>query len=196
MNQPLPGGAQWVQRTTPEEVIKRTLGHRIDQRGKTKLTWNRGDIEQAPQDRIVGDVNLSLPYIRIGTDRHGMYFYIQNARIYKSNGVETTLKDIFGTVSDASYLAISQAYDSFIASAVVRDPALCKICKTYRAESYEDFAKHTFNEHPASVLEQIKEDAVPVAAPAAQEVFSCCGRTFKDKRGLGAHQRFGKCKRV
>jgi hypothetical protein len=209
----LPGGANWAGGyTSPEEVAKKVLADREAINARTKLTWNPDRPPLAPIDRVVGEVvlvdkennryevrgvNMSLPYMRVGTDVKGRYYYIQNARVFTSNGTETELETIQRTENPEIFDFIKQAYDVFIKDAAKRDDALCKICVKYRSRNHEDYLRHMVSEHPDHVSKYLGgPEPAPVSVPAvafqtpAQDGLSCCGKTFKDKRGLVGHTRF------
>lgn len=198
MAQALPGGAKWVERTTPEMMIEKMLAERREIRAKTRLTWNPERPPQAPLDRVVGDVNLSLPYMKITTEKPGLYFYIQNSRLYRSNGREVSFATIKNEVSPATLSYLLTAFDNFVADSIKRDPSVCKICKTFRADSYEDYSRHMVNVHPDQIMAQIEERPEVETAKTPEEFFektedqfACCGKTFKNRTGLSAHKRFG-----
>lgn len=182
-----------MERTTPEMVIEKMMAERRKLDRETKLTWNPSKPPSAPLDRVVGDVNLSLPYMKIVGERPGLYFFIQNAKYFRSNGKETTIEEIKKEVSDVTLHYIMEAYKIFMKDARERDPAICTICLKFRADSYEDYATHQIQEHPSAVAEKlgVAEEPAPVKLEEKPAGLTCCGKTFKDKRALGAHQRFG-----
>lgn len=212
----LPGGANWAGGyTSPEEIAAKVLADVRAADAKMKLTWNPERPPMAPQDRIAGKlvcvdkerniwevqgVNLSLPYIRIGTETRGRHYFIQNASIYKSNGDETTLEEVYRVESPEIAAAVAESFDTFIRDAAKRDDALCKICVKYRSRDHEDYLRHMVQEHPDHVMKNMvfPEAAEPEPAPEAAsqatpvDPLVCCGKKFKDARGVGAHQRFGK----
>lgn len=216
----LPGGAQWAGGyQSPEMVAKRMLAERDAINAKTKLTWNPDKPPNAPLDRVIGEVvlvdkernlyevhgvNLSLPYMRVGTAQPGKYYYIQNAKLFKTNGVETSLEEIAQIeANDPIFVKnLMNSFDTFIKDAARRDDALCKVCVQYRAKDHDDYMRHMVAAHADQVLKMVVPDepalqpvavAPPIIAPspATGSPFSCCGKTFKDKRALGAHERFG-----
>lgn len=194
----LPGGAKWVERTTPEAVIEKMMAERRKLDRETRLTWNPNKPPMAPLDRMIGDVNLSLAYIKIPGERPGQNFYIQNARFFRSNGRETTIEEIRAEgVSDITIHYLLEAYKNFMKDAQQRDPALCTLCGTFRAESYDDYTTHIIQKHPASTMERL--DSTPADEPAPVKIeekkeaepLTCCGKSFKNAQAVRAHQRFG-----
>lgn len=183
-----------MERTTPEMMIEKMLAERREIRAKTRLTWNPEKPPLAPLDRVVGEVNLSLPYIKITSEKPGLYFFIQNSRLYRSNGTETTFKEVQKEVSPVTLGALLAAFDRFVEDSIRRDPSVCKICKTYRADSYDDYSRHMVNVHPDQIMAQI-EPATPAAQVTPPEItedpFACCGKTFKNRAAVSAHKRFG-----
>jgi hypothetical protein len=179
---------------------------------RMKLTWNPDRAPMAPLDRYVGKlvevdrerniyridgVNLSLPYMMIGTYVKGRHYYIQNARLFKPNGDETTMEEIRAIEPVEISEVVERAYATFMADALKRDDALCKHCRTYRSKDHEDYLSHVMVYHPEQAIKFIQ---APEPAPAVEfqtptasvDPLVCCGKKFKDVRGVGAHQRFGK----
>ena len=192
----LPGGAQWLGYTAPEEIAKNMLAERKMLNAKMKLTWNPSAPPLTPLDRIVGEVNLSLPYIRVGSEQPGRHYFIQNANLYLSNGSPTTLDEIGQIEGEGSftYVYVTRALESFLEEAITKDPSLCKMCRSFRAPSPDDYMQHMFSEHPAQAMKVVGlvETGRPEPEADATEAFECeCGKSFDKKQGLVAHKRFG-----
>lgn len=209
----LPGGATWAgEYQSPEAIAKKMFAERDLINAKTKLTWNPDGPARYSTDRMVGEVNLSAPYIRIGTTSPGRYYYIQNAGIFLTNGKRTSMKEIEALEDhDPVLLAnIKKSLEVFLNEAAKRDDALCKICVSYRAKDHEDYLKHILEMHPdhAAVvagISSVQEPSsskvgAPEPSPAVPTTFSCgnagCGtKTFPSETALGTHKRFSKLHR-
>jgi hypothetical protein len=185
-----------------KDIAKKMLAERQAINLRTKLTWNKDDEERLYSTHaMIGQVNLSAPYIKIGTYQYGKFYYIQNCQFYWGNGQPATLEEIktYEEGVNSVYApgvidSLLKAEEVFLADAAKRDDALCKICIHYRSKNHEDYLRHIMSEHPAHAMKLAGiEPEGKVSEPAPSKVgIECCGRTFKDYRALGAHKRFSK----
>ena len=197
----LPGGTQWAgEYTPPSEIIKKTLSEREEVNKRTKLTWSSEDERQFPTDRMVGQVNLAKPYMKIGTRTPGRWYYLQNMGLFSANGTPTSMDEISIVEShDPELLDIlTKANETFIKDAASRDDAICKICFHYRSGNHEDYLRHVIQNHPQHALKvagiepaPVKEEpVVEVAASGSVPRCERCNQSFKDNRGLRGHNKF------
>lgn len=191
-----PQGTNWsgemlgrkLERMTPESAADQMLQEKYRLNRNTRLTWNRGEVplDKPDEGRFVGEVCLSLPYVFV--DRR---YYIQNCRIFKSNGTETSLDNIFKEVDGAAYLRVDEAYKEHLKQAVLHDPQLCKGCKLFRAPSPDAMLRHMITDHPEIVAKMAGIEEKQEAPPADDEVkpwCETCDRTFKNAGGLTLHR--------
>ena len=199
----------WKPEKTEEDVLRQRI----------KLTWTDDAKPGVPDDKMVGEVNLYLPYFNY----RGVYI-IQNAKVFLSNGEPTNLEYIRTATTDTCemcrqdgeswrnikprekcclYADVARGLDTFRRDAASRDPLLCKVCLSYVARNIEDYADHRENTHPIRKAESNPPgdpDPGPVPepepAPAPEPVpsLTCCGRAFVNATGLSAHQRSPKHK--
>jgi hypothetical protein len=203
----LPHGVEPVQRTTPKDAIDRMLEEDRKFSARIKLTWNPDKPPGVPDDKMVGEVNLYLPYAYI----RRMY-YIQNARIYRSNGEPTNMEFVRlhgeGTcglcLADGEswrrlpkgevccvYAEVANAMDVFMRDAMSRDPLLCKVPSCgYVAKGVDAYADHKLW-HATEAAKKVDEPVAKVVE-APVEFFvadlSCCGQEFKNEHGLKIHK--------
>ncbi len=188
-----PAGTTWsgemlgrkLERMTPEAAAEAMLAEKHRLNRNTRLTWNKGEtpLDNPDNGKFVGEVCLSLPYVFV--DRK---FYIQNCRVFRSNGTEISMEQLFKEVDGALYLRVDAAYQEHLAQAVVHDPQLCKSCKLFRAKTPDDMLRHLISDHPDLVA---KMAGIEEQAPADDEVkpwCETCNRTFKNPGGLNLHR--------
>src|ERR1700687_599996 len=108
---------------------------------------------------MVGEVNLYLPYMSLQKR-----YYVQNAKVFESNGEPTSLEYIRMTangvcqfcLADALawttlkkgnvcciYAEVARAIDTFMKDAMKRDPLLCRVAICgHVAQNVDDYADH------------------------------------------------------
>jgi len=197
----LPAGVQPVQRTTPKDAIEVMMAEDRALRARIKLTWNDATKLGVPDDRMVGEVNLYLPYMKLVNK-----YYIQNAKVFLSNGEPTSLE--FIAVTDPNnFPMVRDALETFRQDAAARDPLLCKVCRQYVARNIEDYADHRESAHADVVAAKlgvqiadepefvgVKEirlgvEPEPESVPEPAPQYTCCGRQFKNALGIKIHQK-------
>jgi hypothetical protein len=200
----LPHGVEPVQRTTPKDAIDRMLEEDRKFSARIKLTWNPDKPPGVPDDKMVGEVNLYLPYAYI----RRMY-YIQNARIYRSNGEPTNMEFVRlhgeGTcglcLADGEswrrlpkgevccvYAEVANAMDVFMRDAMSRDPLLCKVPSCgYVAKGVDAYADHKVW-HTTVVKADPEPTPAPEPEPEPEPSLLCCGQEFKNEHGLKIHK--------
>lgn len=185
-------------RQTPEHMAGKTLAEKRSLNERTRLSWNPNKVPLRGQGKFVGGtenakgehqggVCLSLPYTLV--DRK---YYIQNCRVFKTNGDEVTLEQVFEWENGSPlYLRVKEALVNYLSQAVEHDAQLCKHCRTFRAETMEGLMQHTFEQHPEIVAKMagisIPE---PVSTPAPTQANHCvpCNKSFKNAGGLNLHR--------
>jgi hypothetical protein len=190
--------------TAPSEIAKKIYAERESINSRTKLTWNKADgAKYYSTDKMLGEINLSAPYMRIGTRTNGKFYWIQNCNFYLGNGTPTTIEAIEAIeAKDPIYGpelmdTLYKAEEVFLKDASKRDDALCKICVHYRSKNHEDYLRHIMNEHPdhamkvAGILPEQKPEPVAVPVVTGHQC-SDCGKSFDTERALGTHKRFSK----
>lgn len=201
----VPQGVETVQRTTPKDAIEKMLEEDRKFSARIKLTWNPNKPPGVPNDKMVGEVNLYLPYMSMRKR-----YFVQNAKVFLSNGEPTALEFIrLGTqdscqfcVADGEswrrrpsgdvcclYAEVAKALDVFMADAIKRDPLLCKNkgCG-FVAGNVDDYADHRM----ICGQEQLVATAVdPVAGQPHDDPTACtsCPKSFRSMHGLLVHTR-------
>ena len=194
-----PAGTNWsgemlgrgLERQTPEMAAAAMLAEKNKLNRNTRLSWNKGEIplDKPTEGRYVGEVCLSLPYVFV--DRR---YYIQNCRIFRSNGTEITLEDAFKELDGKAYIRLTEAYEEHLRRAVIHDPSLCKHCKKYRTTGTEDMLQHLVNDDPEIVSGRVRQAPVVEAETTVSVTDKIapwcepCYRTFKNDIVLRLHR--------
>jgi len=186
-----PAGTEWsgeplgrnLQRQTPEQMASKMLAEKRSLNERTRLSWNHDKTPILGEGKFVGDVCLSLPYVNIERK-----YIIQNCRIFRTNGEELSLEQLFEAEADKGlYLRVSKAYEQHLKEAKVHDPGLCKHCSKFRSDSLETMMQHIVDEHPDVLAKMAGVDVAPktdTEAPWCQS----CDKTFKNESGLRLHR--------
>jgi hypothetical protein len=200
----VPQGAETVQRTSPNDAIDKMLEEDRRMSARIKLTWSSNKPPGVPNDRMVGEVNLYLPYLNFRKK-----YIVQNAKIYLSNGEPTNLEYIRLATSDACqfcvadgdswrrrvagdtcclYAEVANGYDVYMRDAIKRDPLLCKRpgCGNV-AVNVDDYSDH--REICGRVIQEPATVSVGVK-PTDDGPISCdlCGRVTKSMFGMKLHK--------
>lgn len=205
----IPAGVETVERTNTKDAIDRMLEEDRKFSARIKLTWNPDKPPGVPNDKMVGEVNLYLPYMSLRRK-----YYVQNAKIYLSNGEPTNLEYIRLGSGDAcqfcladadswrnrqkgdvccAYAEAAMAMDVFMADAITRDPLLCKNkgCG-HVSRNVDGYADHratcAAGVQPVASVEAAENAGV---APMAVKKPMCpyCDKRFKNDLGLKIHLR-------
>lgn len=208
---PGPHGTVWtgdmlgrdLARQTPESTASKMLAEKRNLNERTKLSWDPKKFPVKGEAKFVGGtvddegnhtggVCLSLPYVLI--DRK---YYIQNCRIFKTNGQELTLQSVYDLENGSPlYLRVADAFQIHLDQAVVHDPNLCKHCRQFQAKDAEDMLQHIIDIHPDVVARMAGISVEPAADEARVEggtdkvapYCETCDRTFKNAGGLRLHR--------
>jgi hypothetical protein len=184
-------------------MASKSLAEKRSLNERTRLSWNPTKVPLKGQGKFVGGtedargehkggVCLSLPYVLV--DRK---YYVQNCRVFKTNGDEVTLQSVFDAENGSPlYLRVKEALTNHLDQAVAHDPQLCKTCMQFRAATMEELMRHTFEAHPEVVARMAGitiPDAPAVPQPKAPEntqAHSCepCQKSFKNAGGLNLHR--------
>lgn len=189
-----PAGTDWsgeplgrtLNRQTPEQMASKMLAEKRSLNERTRLSWDPNKVPIKGDGRFVGQVCLSLPYVIVDKK-----YYVQNCRLFKSNGEEVTLEQIFELENGGSlYLRIKEVLDNHLKDALAHDPQLCKYCKKQRFDTTEAFMQHVVDEHPdvIATMAGVKLDAPAAETDIQAPWCQACDRTFKTAGGLRLHR--------
>lgn len=204
-----PAGTEWSgemlgrkdTRQTPDQVANTMLAEKRDLNARTRLSWDPNKVPIRGEGKFVGGttnektgeheggVCLSLPYVNV--ERR---YYVQNCRIFKLNGDEVTLKQVFDLENgSALYLRVEEVLKNHQDLALAHDPALCRHCLKFRAAELDEMMQHTIDEHPDVIAKMagVKVEAESPKTEAKDTVSpwcESCDRTFKNAGGLRLHR--------
>ncbi len=171
-------------------MISKMLAEKRSLNERTRLSWDPSQVPIKGEGKFIGDVCLSLPYINIEKK-----YFIQNCRLFKSNGTEITNEQLFELeFGGPLYLRVQEILKNHLDEAVVHDPALCTHCRKFRAEGLEAMMQHVIDVHPEVIAKMARVDLTPAPAEAETKTdridFLCqsCDRTFKNAGGLRLHR--------
>lgn len=187
------GGLRQLQKTDPKEMAKAMLADKAERDGKTVMTWNRENAPLVPNDRMVGEVNFNLPYIKI-LNR----YVIQNGKIYLMNGITKKTLEQVKEEDPLNFPTVFTAYETFMKKAVEKDPKLCKDCialsRIVSLPNDSDMVlEHIVAEHPERVLaasrKSVEDPEAEVPAPVTEPGFKArCGKPLPTKHGKRLHE--------
>jgi hypothetical protein len=155
----IPQGVKFIpeESTDLKSVIEKVTKIQREQAARTLLTWDPKHLPVSGEAKMVGDeLCLSLPYVLV--DRR---YYIQNVRIYRTNGEETSLDEI--SEEDGTgllYMHVKEAYENHKAEAVKADANLCQWCFLFSAKTQKDYLKHMVEVHPDVVTKVAQGEKV------------------------------------
>lgn len=181
---PLPADAKWSGGyTSAEEVAAIVMAETRKLAKGTKLTWNPDKLPIAGKAKMIGnELCLSLPYVLVEKR-----YYIQNSRVFLSNGQRVTLDEVYEREGGAGcYLRVKEALDNFNAMAVEASDSLCKYCFAYEAPSHELSTKHMIEKHPDIIAKMIKGED-PDSEPDPSVLVCECGKEWGSPQALRMH---------
>lgn len=173
-----------LQRQTPEQMASKMLAEKNDLNSRTRLSWNQSKVPISGEGKFVGDVCLSLPYVNIERK-----YFIQNCRVFLSNGDETTLAKVFELEAGGPrYLTVASALEQHLKDAIVHDPGLCKHCTRFRSDAVDVMMQHLIDEHPDVLVRMTGTKAPEPETDIEKPWCESCDRTFKNESGLRLHR--------
>jgi hypothetical protein len=190
-----------LKRQTPAQAAAKMLAEKNDLNKRTRLSWNKDKFPLRGEGKYVGGeddekglhkggVCLSLPYVNVEKK-----YYIQNCAIFKTNGDEVTLEQVFKAENGgAVYLRVVEAFDNYKKGALEHDEALCRHCLRYRSESTTAMLQHMVDEHPdvVAAMAGVNLESKPHPKPKAEDTVApyceSCDRTFVNVGGLRLHR--------
>jgi hypothetical protein len=178
----LPAGVKHIpeESTSVKDAVNKTLAETIDLARRTKLTWDPKKLPVRGEAKMIGsELCTSLPYMLV--DKR---YYIQNMRVYRLNGVQTTLEDVFAEENPVLAAHVKEAYDAMADQAAQSDPNLCRYCWVFTATSLAAYLKHMVDEHPDVVTDVAKGR---VETPYVKPTCRKCGREFNSEPAMNFH---------
>lgn len=158
-----------------EADIKRLLREELQKVRGQKLTWNRNQPPEVPNDLTTGLLNKRLAYM----GPFGGRFYIQNGKILDANGTEVSLSDVpdelyrwrdmksgVEHVAPSDRTTIRAAYERHLRDAIQSDPMLCPVAADYRATDNDDRMRHIFKVHPIEFADIVGLPDAPIELDA------------------------------
>jgi hypothetical protein len=146
----IPQGVKFIpeESTDLKSVIQKVTKMHREIAARTMLTWDPKHLPVSGEAKMIGaELCLSLPYILV--DRR---YYLQNMRIYKTNGEETSLDEI--AEEDGTgllYMHVKEAYENLKIESGKADPNLCQWCYLFSAKTQKDYLEHMVQSHPEVV---------------------------------------------
>lgn len=181
---PLPSGVEWSGGyTSADEIAAIVLAETRKLAKGTKLTWNPDRLPVAGKAKMIGkELCLSLPFVMVEKR-----YYIQNSRVFLSNGVRVTLDEVEEREgSGGTWLRVKEALDNYNAMASVASDSLCKHCFAYEAPSYELYTQHMIDVHADILAKKIKGED-PAEEPDPSLLVCECGKEWGSPQALRMH---------